>query len=294
MSQKLTIPDFPEDHHYHMLNDRVRLDAYRTALKKVIQGYENIVEIGTGTGILARYASELTKGTVYAIEYFTDTINFAKNVSKPGYFTNISYLQNSSFNVKLAEKASVLVSETIGPIGPEERIVESCWDFANRNVGIEKFIPLNIEVWAQPFYSKTLEVKKQDLFNVYNLDFTDKINNDWINGQLELLLSRRIQNDIIKDFLIFSQPVNLAKYELGITKTSAFKKTINLLEHMRCNAIQFYFIAKLCDDIVLTSHINAKQTHWRHNFILIPNGFKSLTIVFNNIRNVFEFGWNLK
>ena len=51
-----------------MLNDSIRMTAYEKAIKEVVKPGMTVLDIGTGTGILALWALKAGAKKVYAIE----------------------------------------------------------------------------------------------------------------------------------------------------------------------------------------------------------------------------------
>ena len=62
-----------------MLNDKVRNEFYYNALKKSAKD-KVVIDIGTGTGLLAAYALEHGAKFVYAVEGNRNSANMAQNV----------------------------------------------------------------------------------------------------------------------------------------------------------------------------------------------------------------------
>mgnify|MGYP006317027487 CR=1 FL=1 len=52
------LAEFPPSMHRLMLDDEVRIDAFASALAKVIRPGDTVVDVGTGTGVLAFLAKK--------------------------------------------------------------------------------------------------------------------------------------------------------------------------------------------------------------------------------------------
>jgi len=97
-----------------MIRDRVRMDAYATALRRAIRPGATVVDIGTGTGIMACLACSYGARRVYAIEP-ADAIDTAREIARAnGLADRIEFIQERSTAVSLPERADVVVSDLRG------------------------------------------------------------------------------------------------------------------------------------------------------------------------------------
>ena len=79
-----------------MIRDRVRMDAYAVALRQAIRPGATVVDIGTGTGIMACLACRYGAGRVYAIEP-ADVIEVARRIAAAnGLADRIRFIQKPS------------------------------------------------------------------------------------------------------------------------------------------------------------------------------------------------------
>jgi Ribosomal protein L11 methyltransferase (PrmA) len=100
-----------------MIEDTVRIDGIIRAFRRVITPDTVVVDIGTGTGILALLACQLGARRVYAIDP-ADAIQVAREAAVAnGYADRIECLQTLSTTVTLPEPADLIVSE-IGGVLP--------------------------------------------------------------------------------------------------------------------------------------------------------------------------------
>lgn len=98
----------------NMITDRVRMDAYVTALRQAVMPGSVVVDIGTGTGIFAMLACQFGARRVYAIEP-SDAIQVAREIaSDNGNAERIEFIQDLSNSVTLPEQADVIISDLRG------------------------------------------------------------------------------------------------------------------------------------------------------------------------------------
>jgi len=116
------------DVHRTMLQDRVRVEAFARAIQAVVKPGDAVVEIGTGSGILACLAARAGARKVYAIEV-TDMAEIATAVvAHNGLADRVEVHRGLSTEVELPERGQVLISETLGHFGVDEGIVETLAD----------------------------------------------------------------------------------------------------------------------------------------------------------------------
>ena len=97
-----------------MIRDRVRMEAYAAALRRAITPGATVVDIGTGTGIMACLACSCGAARVYAIEP-ADVIETARAIARAnGLAERIQFIQKRSMAVELPERADVVVSDLRG------------------------------------------------------------------------------------------------------------------------------------------------------------------------------------
>ncbi len=146
----LTGFDAPAEH-VSMLNDRARTETYQHAIREVVRPDDVVVELGTGTGVLAVTAAKAGARHVYAIEAGSIG-NVAKKVFEAnGLLDRITLLPGLSTHVTLPERADVLISEIIGNEPLQERVLESTRDAITRFLKPNaRFVPRTLRIHALP------------------------------------------------------------------------------------------------------------------------------------------------
>lgn len=110
--------------HVSMLNDATRTQAFVTALRQTVKPTDIVLDIGTGTGILAVTAALAGAKRVFAIEA-TSMAGYAEALAElNGVADKVTVLRGWSSRLTLEERATVLVTETIGNDPLSEHMVE--------------------------------------------------------------------------------------------------------------------------------------------------------------------------
>src|SRR3989442_421377 len=137
------------DMHRPLVTDRVRTDSYRRAILATVRPGDVVLDIGTGTGILACIAARAGARRVYAIEQ-DDVIDLAHQVARAnGLDDRIEFLHEHADRVDLPEKVDVVVTETMGNFGLDEGILAVGIDARTRLLregGV--IVPAAIEVFV--------------------------------------------------------------------------------------------------------------------------------------------------
>lgn len=156
-----------------MMSDSVRMNAYAQALRQAVKPGSLVLDIGTGTGIMALLACQLGARRVYAIEP-DDSINVAREIATVnGCADKIEFIQNVSTQVTLSERVDVIVSDLGGVLPFFERHIPSIVDARERFLahgGV--LIPHRHILWAAPAETPNLYNKRTSVWgdNIYGLD----------------------------------------------------------------------------------------------------------------------------
>lgn len=293
MSSKEYLSPHESIHHSSMLRDAVRLKSYNDAIQEVISSDTSVVEIGAGTGVLSALIGEKTNNKISSIEYYKESADVTKYLLQCSGYHHIEVINKSSYSTILDHKPKVLVTETIGPIGPEENIVELCYDFTKRHPTIETIIPAELKLLAVEIISD----KAEEEYNHYI--------NSFINMPFSKLDFKKIASGLEKKYCeyfhttefnahepILGEKTILATYRLGCSKLSSFQKNLILDSAFNCNAIHLFFEAKLSPSITLSNCIHTPITHWKHTYIKRPKNGTRVNISYSYKTNKFLADWH--
>jgi protein arginine N-methyltransferase 1 len=137
------------DFHHSMLADSVRTAAFHKAILYTVNPGDIVLDIGTGTGVLAMFAARAGARRVYAVEQ-GPIIDLARRVvAANGLEERITLIEGLSTEIELPELADVLVTETIGNAGLEEGIMAWAADAQRRLLSPgAKVVPSRVTVEA--------------------------------------------------------------------------------------------------------------------------------------------------
>lgn len=106
---------------FNCLIDSVRTKAFAKAISRTVSKGDIVVDMGTGSGILALLAARAGAGKVYAVEIDPNNIRTLRETfRKNGYENVIQVIEGSILEVTLPEKVDVVIGEMIATALIEE------------------------------------------------------------------------------------------------------------------------------------------------------------------------------
>lgn len=258
--------------HIEMLNDRTRTDHYLKAIREVVKPGDIVVDLGTGTGVLALAAAQAGASHVYAIEVNKTIAEVAKaNFERNGFADKITLCEGRSNDIVLPERADVLVSEIIGDDPFDEQIIELTTDarlrFLKPNA---KMIPDRIEIFGlllaipQAEFSK-YRFSEESISNWnawYDIDFSALMNMPLPEN--EPLFNIPPQKTVKWDR--FHPPLHLVSIDLKQHSDQRIKQheVITVQADGLLNGLLIYFEVQLSPKSRLSSHPDkaGQDNHW--------------------------------
>ncbi len=131
-----------------MIADRIRTDAYALALQRQVKSGNAVVDIGTGTAILAMLACRSGARRVYAFEP-ARIVDLGKEIAAAnGFADRIEFIPRISMEVSLPEAVDVVVSDVHGILPFYGRGLVSLIDARERFLAPGgRMIPASDTVW---------------------------------------------------------------------------------------------------------------------------------------------------
>lgn len=117
--------------HEQMIADKARIDAYHKAISEHIEAGDVVVDLGTGTGILAMLAARRGAARVYAIDH-GGMIETARQLAAANGIERIEFRRMHSSRFTPPGKVDVVLHEQIGSHLFDENMVANLTDLRDR------------------------------------------------------------------------------------------------------------------------------------------------------------------
>jgi type I protein arginine methyltransferase len=125
--------EWGEEFHELLLGDDLRMAAFRSAIAETVRPGDIVLDLGTGTGILARWALEAGASRVYGIDLNEEILKATtEQLTTAGFGDRFHPLSGFSFDLELPERVDVIISEIMGNLADNEGFGEILDDARRR------------------------------------------------------------------------------------------------------------------------------------------------------------------
>ena len=278
--------------HRSMLIDEVRMDSFMSALLQTVKPGDVVLDIGSGTGVLAYFACRAGAKHVYAIEQ-GPIIGLAREIcARNDLQERVTFINDWSPNSALPEPVDVLVTETIGNIGFDEGILRWVLDAKKRFLRDgARIIPRTMEMFAVPVESKNdYDMVDEWEFYQYSFNFSP----------LHTLAANNLLWIDLKCEMFLSEPASLALAELARIDASDLNGEASFIVRRKgtVHGIGGWFAAELAPGINLSNVPPTKTPSWSHSFLPLewPLEVKAgdrLDLRIHTSRNAARWQWQV-
>lgn len=258
--------------HIAMLDDRERTSAFCDALRKSVRSDDVVVDIGTGTGILAASAALAGARRVFAIEA-TAIADIAEQVFAANRVDDrVELLRHYSTDANLPERGTLLVTETIGNDPLDEEIIDIVIDARRRLLQPSaRVIPSHLEVFALPVDVPSAFLER----HVFTPRHVDQYRRDY-GVDLTPVLAHRlgtkqsipVRTHDAMSWPVVAAPVSLVRLDFEGELEPSFRRsaTFELLRETRALGVLMAFRATLAEGIVLSTLPGEvrPENNWRY------------------------------
>lgn len=251
-----------------MVADRYRTEAFARAIASVVRDGDMVIDVGTGTGVLAMLAAKAGARRVLAIDQSEIALVAADLVKRNGLRERVTILKGPAAELRTDEgPADVIVSEWLGNMALVEGMLEDVIAVRDRYLAPGgRMIPATTSVMLAPLNDPMLYVYEgpgfwRDL--VAGLDFTSL-------EDRELRQGRSLQMRIEPPALL-AEGQSMLDLDLATVQSDALTAEGALTFRCRRDAVlngfAGWFSAMLAPDVVLDTSPWSPETHWAQTYM---------------------------
>ena len=138
-----------------MLADRPRMDFYHAAIERHIHPGDHVIDLGTGTGILAAFASRRGAARVHALDH-SDILNHARTLAAANQIERVDFVSCHSTTFTLSAPVDVLLHEQMGDFLFDEAMIPNICDLRDRLLKPGgRILPSCFEFYCEPVQLNT-------------------------------------------------------------------------------------------------------------------------------------------
>ncbi len=256
-----------------MLADKQRMAFYHEAISRHIKPGDRVIDLGTGTGILAAFASRQGAEQVYAVDH-SAIIDHAMVLAAENGIENVDFEEVHSSEFFLDEKVDVLLHEQIGDYLFDEHMVPNICDLRDRLLkpgGI--ILPSEFELYCEPM---TLHDERRvpyiwELNDVHGFDFSSIKSSPPNYPDYYRLVSCDLS--LVKHFLGTPRP--LIEVDLHTVTNSSLPLSVSFTRTVTqagiLDGLAIYMKAKVDEDLILSSSpIDPERaSHWGYRILRV-------------------------
>ena len=263
-----------------MLADQPRMDFYHAASRRHIQPGDRVIDLGTGTGILAAFAARRGAAKVYAIDH-SEILRHARTLAAHNRIENVEFVASHSKDFVVDERVDVIVHEQMGDCLFDESMVANVSDLRDRLLKPGGLIlPSRFELFCEPIKVTDRRVVPHLWeLNVHGIDYSCLERNR--PQEPEYYHLRSSDQSLVEHFL--GEPEPILSVDLHTVIETEMPLELHLTRTVvhagRLDGFAVFFRARVDEDLCLSSGPldRGRAPHW---------GFRIL----RTDRDYFELG----
>jgi ubiquinone/menaquinone biosynthesis C-methylase UbiE len=268
--------------HIAMLNDRTRTKAFLQGIEQQVRPGDIVMDIGTGTGVLAMAAARAGAAKVYAIERGEIGEAAQRLFAENGFGDRIELISGRSTEISLPQPADLITGEILGHDALDEHAIETFLDASRRHLKPEgKILPRSARIHAVPVLVPEDPLRRHQFSpqsltywqRNYEFDFSALL--EWNrSGELQFLARPETAEK-------WTKPCGAADFptiEFGKLQSAIIdlEQVVEAREDCVINGILLYFELEIAEGVELTIEPGkaATDNHWLNPVHLLKEPIK--------------------
>jgi type I protein arginine methyltransferase len=256
--------------HRRMISDRWRTDAFKRAIDEVVRKSDVVLDLGTGTGVLAMLAAKAGAKRVYAIDQAEIAQTAANLVKANGFGERVKVFRGPAGDLKIEEKVDLIISEWLGHLAFVEAMLDDVILARDAHLAPKgRMMPSHVDAMIAPIDDPVLFAHDGPGYwrePVHGLDFSSL-------EDLELKQGRAIQLRV-EPAAMLSAGIPISSLDLVKAKIDDWW-TRGLVEfEMKrdgiLNGFAGWFEAQLSPKERLNTGPLFPETHWSQSYMAFP------------------------
>lgn len=253
-----------------MVSDRWRTDAFAAAIADAVRPGDVVLDVGTGTGVLAMLAARAGARQVYAIDQAEIAQTAANLVRANQLEDKVKILRGPAAELELPEKVDLIISEWLGHMAFVENMLDDVILAREANLQPDgRMLPARVEVKLAPLGDPVLYFHDGPGYwrkTVHGLDFSSL-------EALELQQGRTLQTRV-EPATLLAEPATLIALDLATAHLDdPYGEGSVKLEVLRDGVLTGFaawFTTDLSDNVHLDTGPRQPETHWSQTAFACP------------------------
>jgi len=261
--------------HEEMIADAVRVNSYHDAIRRHVRTGDTVVDLGTGTGILAMFAAQQGADRVYALDH-SPFIEVARRIAASNGIQNVTFVQANSRDFALEERVDLVIHEQMGDALFEENMVINLLDLKRRILKPGgRILPGRFDLFIEPIelvpQHRLPYIWEQQL---HGLDFTslhdEPLLDRYRTSRYEYF---NVDPHAVDHFL--GEPAPVLSFDLNemssddITHGVETKHTVT--RSGRLDGLCVYFRVRFDETLAFDTSPLSERTHWTNRVLRVPS-----------------------
>nr|BBC15203.1 methyltransferase [Streptomyces sp.]BBI93421.1 methyltransferase [Streptomyces sp.] len=268
--------------HIAMLEDPVRKATFQQAVRETVRDGDVVLDLGTGSGILAITAAQAGARKVYAVEP-AGMVHLARRIAeRNGVADRIEFIRGWSPQLELPERADVLLTDIVGNESLDMQIWETVQDARRRLMkDAPRLVPGRLTSFATLARIPNGVLDKHRVTQDHLARWKEMFGIDF--GPMAESESRRSigfyeRPETVQTWDFFSKPAELYQVDLqqDMTGPLATRCTLDVDRAGEANGVVVHFEARLGPNTTLSTApwLGSARSHWYTAVWALPEPVK--------------------